>query len=235
MSFDPTELRSVVTPNTAQSEPNQMSARPAHPHRLRRRELLEGFGVMALAPSLLFAKSGSAIAAQPRKSGLYELPKLPYPTNALDGFLSAEILELHHARHHAGYVRGLNRALAEIDAARAKNDWARIKSLSRAVAFHGSGHTLHSLYWHSMSPEGGGAPEGPLRGAIDASFGSMTGFRQQFVAATNAAEASGWGILAYEPLGDRLLVLAVESHQQMGFQGSDSASRLRCLGARLLP
>ena len=66
---------------------------------------------------------------------------------------------LHHDRHHAGYVRGLNQTLAALAEARAGGDLADIKALTRALAFHGSGHVLHSLYWRSMSPQGGGRPD----------------------------------------------------------------------------
>ncbi len=150
----------------------------------------------------------------------YELPPLPYPSDALDGFLSAEILELHHDKHHARYVQGLNEALAEMADARRRDDFGAIQSLTRALAFHGSGHVLHTLYWHSMNPEGGGEPEGEMKTAIETSFGTVDGFRRHFAAAAREAEASGWGILAYEPVGHRLIVTASESHQQMAFQGA---------------
>ena len=151
---------------------------------------------------------------------LYTLPPLPYPKDALDGYLSSEILELHHDKHHAGYVAGLNHTLEAMAAAREKGDWHGIKGLERALAFHGSGHVLHTVYWHSMSPEGGGEPKGTLKELVEKSFGSVDAFRAHFAAATKNAEASGWGILAYDLVGDRLLILAAESHQQMGFQGA---------------
>ncbi len=150
----------------------------------------------------------------------YSLAPLPYDKNALDGYLSAEILELHHGKHHAAYVAGLNKALADLAQARADGNLAAVKALSRNVAFHGSGHVLHTLYWNSMSPNGGGAPTGDLAAALQASFGSVDAFRAQFAETTKQAEASGWGVLAYEPLGDRLLVLAAEVHQQMAVQGA---------------
>ncbi len=191
---------------------------------LDRRAALGVLGATVLAPSALTAcqvtPAGAAAGALP-EPGAYTLPPLPYPKDALDGFLSAEILEIHHDRHHAGYVKGLNRTLAAMEEARAKGDYGAIKSLTRALAFHGSGHVLHSLYWQSMSPDGGGDPKDPaLEQALAASFGSVDAFRKHFAAATKAAEASGWGILAWEPLGQRLVVLAAESHQQMGLQGS---------------
>ena len=104
--------------------------------------------------------------------------------------------------------------------ARRDEDFERIQSLTRALAFHGSGHVLHSLYWHSMSPQGGGDPEGELATALQAGFGSIDGFRKHFAAASKAAEASGWGILAFEPFGRRLVVTAAESHEQMALQGA---------------
>ena len=193
-----------------------------------RREMLGTLGAAAsaglvgslLAPlgaSAQGAGAGGGASAGPTP---YALPPLPYAANALDGFLSAEILTLHHDKHHAGYVAGLNQALEALAAARAAGKMDDVKSLTRAVAFHGSGHVLHSLYWNSMSPQGGGAPAGELQAMIEASFGSVDAFRGQFAAATKQAEASGWGILAYEPFGNRLLVLAAESHQQMAVQGA---------------
>ncbi|HLV60824.1 MAG TPA: superoxide dismutase [Fredinandcohnia sp.] len=199
---------------------------------LDRREMLGLLGGAALAAPVLGA-SGVALAQSSGKKEKgtaegelaiapepYTLPPLPYPKNALDGYLSAEILELHHDKHHAGYVKGLNNALAGLEEARQKGDFAQIKALERELAFHGSGHVLHTLYWNSMSPNGGGNPSPALTQALNASFGSVDAFRKQFAAASKAAEASAWGVLAYEPLGNRLLILAVEDHQNMGFQGS---------------
>ncbi len=166
------------------------------------------------------APVGTGAAAKKMSPGEYTLPPLPYPKNALDGYLSAEILEIHHDVHHAGYVRGLNKTLADMADSRKKSDFAEVKAQERSLAFNGSGHILHSLYWNSMSPNGGGEPKGALKTALEASFGSVDAFRKQFAAATKAAEASAWGVLAYEPLGDRLVIIAPESHQNMGFQGS---------------
>jgi Fe-Mn family superoxide dismutase len=148
----------------------------------------------------------------------YELPPLPYPSDALDGFLSAEILELHHDQHHRAYVNGLNEALSELAECRRENELERVGALSRKLAFNGSGHVLHTLYWSSMSPDGGGDPEGELRAALEACFGSVDMFREHFRAASIQAEASGWGVLAYEPFGHHLVVTATESHQQMVLQ-----------------
>ncbi|AKU93243.1 superoxide dismutase [Vulgatibacter incomptus] len=185
-----------------------------------------GLGAIASAekaapPPAGAGKNAPPPAAAPGTMGQkeYTLPPLPYAYEALDGYLSAEILHLHHDVHHAAYVKGLNTAAAGLADARKKGDFAQIKALERAMEFNGSGHVLHSLYWNSMSPQGGGQPTGVLKTAIEASFGSVDAFRGQFAAAAKAAEASAWGVLAYEPLGDRLVVVAAENHQNMGFQG----------------
>src|SRR5258705_3669255 len=87
----------------------------------------------------------SAMSTAPAPSPKpYTLPDLPYAYDALDSFLSAEILHLHHDKHHAGYVKSLNKALDDLAEARASGDLAHVKALTREVAFHGSGHALHT-------------------------------------------------------------------------------------------
>lgn len=184
-----------------------------------RRDALKLLGLAG--GSLWFGSEALAQATPPAApAGPYKLDPLPYDKGALSAFLPAEILELHHGKHHAGYVTGLNKALADLAQARTDGNFAAVKDLSRAVAFHGSGHVLHTLYWSSMSPSGGGEPAGGLKAAIEKSFGSVDAMRKHFAAATKAAEASGWGILAYEPMADQLVILAAEAHQQMGLHGS---------------
>ncbi|MFM2152809.1 MAG: hypothetical protein RL199_1244 [Pseudomonadota bacterium] len=196
---------------------------------LPRRQLLTlaaGAAAAASLPRLAFAK-GEKAAAKPTmpasktpEPAPYELPALPYPTDALDGFLSSEILELHHGKHHKAYVDGLNKTLADLAQARADGQLAALKGLERNLAFHGSGHVLHSLYWRSMSPQGGGAPEGMLAAMLARDFGSVEAFRAQFAEATKQAEASAWGLLVWEPVGRRLLVTAIEDHQNMALHGA---------------
>jgi Fe-Mn family superoxide dismutase len=188
--------------------------------RFGRRDALKLMGWSAAAP-LFTAASGLVQPAGAHGAPLeYVLPPLPYPKDALDNFLSAEILEIHHDKHHAAYVKGLNDTLAALEAERSGGDFGAIQALMRALAFYGSGHVLHSLYWNSMDPHGGGEPVGHLKLTIDASFGSTDALRSQFAAATKHAEGNGWGVIAYEPLGNRMLVLVAESHQQMAFQGA---------------
>jgi Fe-Mn family superoxide dismutase len=141
-----------------------------------------------------------------------ELPPLPYPKDALEPYYDAPTVELHHDKHHAGYVAGLNAALGKLAAARSAGDNAAIKHLTREVAFHGGGHLLHSIFWTNLQPEGGGRPGGSLAKAIDGCFGGFAAFDAQLRAATNAVEGSGWGVLAAASSGE-LVILQVEKHQ----------------------
>jgi superoxide dismutase, Fe-Mn family len=148
----------------------------------------------------------------------FELPPLPYASDALEPHYDKATVELHHGKHHLAYVNGLNAALDKLAAARAAGDHALVKHLSREVGFHGGGHILHSTFWTNLKPAGGGRPDGALAAAIEASFGSFEAFDKQLRAATNAVEGSGWGVLAAAPSGD-LAVLQVEKHQNQVLPG----------------
>src|SRR5215471_12867379 len=92
----------------------------------------------------------------------YTLPDLSYDYSALEPHYSAEMLELHHDKHHAAYVAGANTTLTRLDEARDSGDYGAIVGLERALAFNVSGHVLHSILWTNLSPNGGGVPDGPL-------------------------------------------------------------------------
>jgi Fe-Mn family superoxide dismutase len=148
----------------------------------------------------------------------YELSPLPYDYNALEPYIDEQTLHLHHDKHHKAYVDGLNNAEAKLLDARAKGDFALIKHWARELAFHGSGHILHSLYWSTMATNGkggGGSPEGGLRKQLESDFGSFDMFARQFTAAAAAVEGSGWAILALSPLGKKLEILTAEKHQDL--------------------
>ncbi len=186
-----------------------------------RRQMLKGASLAALgAPFLKFLTPGTAFAAgESSEEAAYTLPPLPYPYDGLEPHIDKQTLELHHDKHHAGYVKGLNATLQKMKDARKAGDFSGIKHLSRDLAFNGSGHVLHTLYWENMAPKGGGTPKGKLMEAIKADFGGYESFEKQFMDATNAVEASGWGILAWEPLGKRLLILEAEKHQDLTIWG----------------
>lgn len=149
----------------------------------------------------------------------YELPDLGYDYGALEPHLSGRILELHHGKHHQGYVDGVNATLSNIAAARAAADFSALVGLEKTLAFNLSGHALHTIFWTNLSPDGGGQPEGELAAAIDDGFGSFAAFRGQLTHATASVQGSGWGALTWDPLGERLIVEQVYDHHGNSSQG----------------
>jgi len=144
----------------------------------------------------------------------YTLPDLAYDPGALEPHLNARIVELHHGKHHAAYVTAANATLDKLAEARAADKWDTIVGLEKSLAFNLGGHVLHSIYWTNLSPNGGGEPAGALADALVASFGSFASFKAQFSQATITAQGSGWGLLTYEPLGERLIVEQLEVHHE---------------------
>ncbi|MGD9763850.1 MAG: superoxide dismutase [Candidatus Binatia bacterium] len=143
----------------------------------------------------------------------YTLPELPYDYSALEPHYSAKQLELHHDKHHAAYVDGANKTLEKMAAAREKKDFAAINLLQKNLAFHLSGHILHSMMWKNLSPKGGGEPEGELKAAIVESFGTFDGMKTQLTEAAVNVQGSGWSTLAWEPVGKQLVSEQVYDHQ----------------------
>jgi Fe-Mn family superoxide dismutase len=149
----------------------------------------------------------------------YSLPELPYDYSALEPHISGQIIELHHDKHHNTYVQGANTTVEKLADARDKNEFGAIVGLEKTLAFNVSGHVLHSIYWTNMSPDGGGSPEGALADAIDSEFGGFDKFKAQLTQATSTVQGSGWGALAYDPLGQRLLIEQIYDHQGNVSQG----------------
>src|ERR1700740_2078611 len=142
----------------------------------------------------------------------YTLPDLPSDYAAPEPHYSARLLELHHDKHHAGYVTGANTTLEKLAEAREKGDFAAINQLQKNLAFHLSGHVLHSLFWRNMSRHGGGEPQHELMDAIKEAFGSFANLKRQLTEAALNVQGSGWGTLAWEPVGKRLVTEQVYDH-----------------------
>lgn len=144
----------------------------------------------------------------------YVLPELPYAYDALEPHISAEIMELHHSKHHQNYVNGANAALEKLEAARKDGSIAAVvTALSKDLAFNLGGHTNHSLFWANLGPNGGGKPTGALAAAIDADFGSFEEFQKHFAAAALGLQGSGWAVLAYDKIGERLVIEQMTDQQ----------------------
>jgi Fe-Mn family superoxide dismutase len=145
----------------------------------------------------------------------HKLPDLPYAYDALEPYYDEQTVKLHHDAHHKAYVDGLNNAEAKLAEARANADFALIKHWERELAFHGSGHILHTMFWENMAPNAGGAASGAIAEQIDKDFGSYEIFKKEFTSAAVAVEGSGWALLCWNPNFKKLEILTAEKHQNL--------------------
>ena len=131
------------------------------------------------------------------KMAKFELPSLPYSFDALEPHIDARTMEIHHGKHHAGYVANLNKALEGTELEGKSLD-ELLKDISKypvAVRNNGGGHYNHSLFWTVMSPNKGGNPSGELAEAINSTFGSFDSFKEKFSTAAATRFGSGWAWL----------------------------------------
>ncbi|MDT9594957.1 superoxide dismutase [Nocardioides zeae] len=143
----------------------------------------------------------------------YVLPDLPYDFAALEPYISGAIMELHHDKHHATYVKGVNTTIEQLAEARDTDTFTHITGLEKSLSFHLGGHLNHSIFWPNMSPDGGDKPTGELAQAIDEFFGSFDKFRAQFQANALGIQGSGWSILAWDTLGRKLHIVQLYDQQ----------------------
>jgi Fe-Mn family superoxide dismutase len=143
----------------------------------------------------------------------YTLPELGYDYAALEPHISGRIMQLHHDKHHQGYVTGANTALAKLAEARDSGDFGNINKLEKDLAFNLAGHVNHTIFWTNLSPDGGDKPTGELASAIDDNFGSFDKFVAHFTATAAGIQGSGWGALVWDSLGQKLLIQQYYDHQ----------------------
>ncbi len=135
----------------------------------------------------------------------YQLPELNYDYSALEPHISARIMELHHSKHHQAYVTGANAALEAMEKARSEDNFATLPKLQKDLAFNLGGHVNHSIFWKNLS-HSSSAPEGDLAAAITEYFGSFEAFKNHFSAAAIGIQGSGWAYLAWDALGNRMII-----------------------------
>ena len=132
----------------------------------------------------------------------FELPALPYATTALEPHIDAKTMEIHHGKHHNGYVTNLNNAIAGTDLeSKSLEELLQLAGSNTAVRNNGGGHYNHSLFWKIMSPTGGGAPTGDLANAINAKFANFDSFKEAFNKAAATRFGSGWAWLILTAAG----------------------------------
>jgi len=132
----------------------------------------------------------------------HELPKLPYAYDALEPHIDARTMEIHHMKHHQGYVNNLNAALEKAPNLQKTSLEELLRGIATvpeairtAVRNHGGGHANHTLFWQVMAPKAGGAPTGKLADALTKTFGGVDAFKEQFGAAAGSRFGSGWAWL----------------------------------------
>jgi superoxide dismutase, Fe-Mn family len=171
-------------------------------------------GAAALSARAVLPGAGYAQAPQ----GPFVLPPLTYPASALEPYIDARTMELHHDRHHAAYVANINTALkdyGQVAQMRLEQMLMRVNELPEPVRAtvrnSGGGHANHSMFWQIMGKDGG-APEGDLRAAIDHDFGSFAKLQDQFNAAGLGVFGSGWVFLTAD--GDGKLAIVTKPNQE---------------------
>ncbi|HIH62181.1 MAG TPA: superoxide dismutase [Methanobacteriales archaeon] len=144
----------------------------------------------------------------------YELPELPYGYDALEPYISEEQLTIHHQKHHQAYVDGANNLLRKLDEARESKTGIDYKAAAKELSFHVGGFLLHRFFWENMGPadENGGEPHGKIKDYIEKDFGGFERFKEEFSQTAISTEGSGWAMLIYCPLTDRLFIIQVEKH-----------------------
>ena len=142
----------------------------------------------------------------------FTLPDLPYDYAALEPHISGRIMELHHSKHHATYVKGANTALEQIAEARDSGNLANINKLEKDLAFNLGGHVNHSVFWTNLSPEGG-EPTGAVKELLDSQLGGLEKFKEQFTAVALGVQGSGWAVLGYDNLGGNVTTFQLFDQQ----------------------
>lgn len=156
----------------------------------------------------------------------FTLPELPYKTDALEPHIDARTMEIHHGKHHAGYVNNLNKALesaSELAGATVEellaNNCAKVpEKIRTAVRNNGGGHINHSMFWRIMGPQGGGEPVGKLAEAIKGGFGGFSQFKEKFGAAAAGRFGSGWAWLVKDA-ADKLDIYSTANQDSPFMEG----------------
>ena len=145
----------------------------------------------------------------------YSLPELTYGYKGLEPYVSETQLTLHHQKHHQAYVNGANAIIDKLEKSRKDNSDIDIKATLKELSFHLGGNILHTFFWQCMAPSGnggGGEPSGKLAEVITEEFGSFDRFKKEFTQAAAGVEGSGWAVLVYCKVTNRLFIQQVEKH-----------------------
>jgi Fe-Mn family superoxide dismutase len=149
----------------------------------------------------------------------YELPELGYEYSAMEPVISERIMELHHSKHHAGYVKKANAALEMLEKARTGDMGISHKAVMRDLTFNLNGHLMHSIFWKNLrTPQDNNMPSDKLQSLIADQFGSFEAFREEYSKAAKGVEGSGWAVLGTDH-DQNLAVYQIEKHNLMHLAG----------------
>lgn len=147
----------------------------------------------------------------------YELPQLPYKLDALEPYISKDIMDVHYNGHHKGYVNGANslvERLEKVVKGEVGSGGYDIQGIVRGLTFNINGHKLHDLFWRNMAPagKGGGKPGGAIADLIQKQYGSFDRFKQVFTEVANSLPGTGWTVLYYDMENGNLQLMTFENH-----------------------
>jgi Fe-Mn family superoxide dismutase len=159
--------------------------------KLHRREFLKATGLTVAGAAIL---GGNTSLFAQDVAPPFTLPELPYAFNALEPHIDAMTMEIHHGKHHKGYVDNLNKAILEkkIEERSLEKILSKVSSYPTAVRNNGGGHYNHSLFWKLLKPGGAGKPDGTLWDAMESIYGTLENFQEKFNAVAAARFGSGW-------------------------------------------
>jgi len=169
-----------------------------------------------LSPGNAFAQSltGNPIDKLVDANGNYIQQALPYPEGFLEPYMDAETMHLHYTFHHGGAVKGANKDLQMIKKALEENNLETVDFWTKKLSYHFSSHVLHSIFWTNLSNKKV-EPTGELLKRIEKDFGNFDKLKSYIAATSKNVDGNGWGIVAYQPYSDKLVVLQCENHEKL--------------------
>ena len=178
-------------------------------------------GATILPSNSVFAENinNNGIDKLTDENGNFIHPPLPYNTDYLEPFMDAETLHLHHTFHHGGAVKGANKDIEMIKKVMNSEDLTLADHWTKKLSFHLSSHILHSIFWTNLANKKS-QPTGDLLKRIEKDFGSTNKMQGMIAKISKSIEGSGWGMLAYQPYSDNLVVLQCENHQKLTVWGA---------------
>ena len=159
----------------------------------------------------------------------FELPKLPYAYDALEPYIDARTMEIHHSKHHNGYTNNLNNSIKGTDLkGKSIEEICASPDLSGGARNNGGGYFNHCLFWNILSPNGGGNPSGEIENAINNEFGSIDLFKKEFSTAAATRFGSGWAWLCVLESG-KLCICSTANQDNPLMKGQCGGTPILCL------